>query len=425
MKVIQKKLPNSIRLILVPLKDSLSVTTAVFVEAGSAYEQKKISGLSHFLEHMMFKGTTRRPTARAISTELENLGASYNAFTDFDLTGYYATVAPRNFDKAFDVVADMYLHPLLDPKEIEKEKGVIVEEIRMYEDLPQYKASETLDALMHGDQPSGWSIVGTEKTVTSFNRKNFQDYIAKHYIAEKTIIVVAGNFDPAYAYAEAKKHFAAARKGKVYDRVPYKKHTGRHISIVHKKLDQSTFMAGFHAVPMKSDERFKVAILAAILGGGMGSRLFQKIREEMGAAYFIGMGTSFNANHGVAYVKGGINHGKLRDVFSALCEELQKIHEGAAKDELTRAKEYTVGNFLLSLESPSELGTYYGYQEATMGKTLPPQEAAKHMRAVTQDDIKRIARKYLTKENFHFSLVGPYEKAEEKKYEELYRKNWA
>src|SRR3990167_9086608 len=379
MKVIQKKLPNSIRLILVPLKDSLSVNTAVFVEAGSAYEQKKISGLSHFLEHMMFKGTTRRPTARAISTELENLGASYNAFTDFDLTGYYATVAPRNFDKAFDVVADMYLHPLLDPKEIEKEKGVIVEEIRMYEDLPQYKASETLDALMHGDQPSGWSIVGTEKTV----------------------IVVAGNFDPAYAYAEAKKHFAAARNGKVYDRVPYKKHTGRHISIVHKKLDQSTFMAGFHAVPMKSDERFKVAILAAILGGGMGSRLFQKIREAMGAAYFIGMGTSFNANHGVAYVKGGINHGKLRDVFSALCEELQKIHEGAAKDELTRAKEYTVGNFLLSLESPSELGTYYGYQEATMGKTLPPQEAAKHMRAVTQDDIKRIARKYLTKENFH------------------------
>lgn len=423
-KPILKKLSNGIRFVILPLKDSMSVTAAVFVEAGSAYEEKKISGISHFLEHMCFKGTERRPTALEISTELENLGASYNAFTDFDLTGYYATIAPQNFDKAFDVIADMYLNPTLNGGEVEKEKGVIVEEIRMYEDMPRSKVSETLSELMYGDQPAGRSIAGTEKTVRSFSRNDILSYRNRHYIASKTIVIIAGNVNPVYAEKKVKQYFSKAPKGRSYGQVPFKKHTSKHIAIAHKKLDQSHFMAGFDGVPFASPERFKLSLLSKILGGGMSSRLFQKIREEMGAAYYIGASTNHNANHGTLYIQGGINHAKLHDVFSTLIDELKKVRTGVTRAELERAREFTTGNFLLSLETSSDLAAYYGYQLATAGKLQTPESVIHDFRKVTIGDIRRAAEKYLVKENFHFALVGPYGKSDEKKYEELYKRAW-
>jgi predicted Zn-dependent peptidase len=421
-KPIFKKLPNGVRFVCIPRKESMSVTAAVFVEAGSEYEQKKISGISHFLEHMMFKGTGKRPSPLHIAAELENLGASYNAFTDFDLTGYHATVAAPLFEKAFDVIADMYLHPLLQDEEIQKEKGVIVEEIRMYEDLPRSKVSETLDALMYGDQPAGWSIAGTPQTVTSFTRDDIRAYRAKHYIAPKTIVVIAGNIDPAQALAKTKEYFSQAPKGKAYGRVPTKKHKGEHVAIIHKKLDQSHFMAGFPAVPFASPEWARVSLLAKVLGGGMGSRLFQKIREEMGAAYYVGASTTYNANHGMFYIQGGINHGKLREVFTAVLEEVRKIKENIGAHELVRAKEYAIGNFLLSLETSSDIATYYGYQQATAHLLDTPEQIVKEFKRVTLDDLKRMANKYLKKEGFRFALVGLYETSEKKKYEEIYKK---
>ncbi len=421
-KPIQKKLANGIRLIMVPLKEAMSVTSAVFVEAGSAYETKGINGISHFLEHMCFKGTEKRPTALQISTELENLGASYNAFTDFDLTGYYATVAAKSFDKAFDVIADMYLHQLLDPKEIEKEKGVIIEEIRMYEDLPRHKVEETLDKLMYGDQPAGWSIAGTEQTVSSFTRDDIAKYLRTHYIAQKTILMIAGNFDPAHAFAKVKEYFSKAPKGKEVGRIPFKKHKAEHISIAEKKLDQSHFMIGFNAVPLSSPERFKISIMSKVLGGGMGSRLFQTIREEMGAAYYIHASTNYNANTGICYVQGGINHGKLKDVFLAVIDELRKMKKSLTDAELIRAKEFTMGNFLLSLEGSGDLAMYYGYQAATTRKIETPAQIVKRLKEVTKDDVLRAAKKYLTKDNFHFALVGPYSADDQKAYEELYSK---
>lgn len=423
-KIIVKKLPNGVRVVLVPRAESVSVTSAVFVEAGAAYETKEQSGISHFLEHMCFKGTTRRPTALQISTELENLGASYNAFTDFDLTGYYATVAAQNFEKSFDVIADMYLSPLLEEGEIKKEKGVIVEEIRMYEDLPRHKADETLDMLMYGPQPAGRSIAGTEKTVNSFTRSRIHAYRNAHYVSAKTIVVIAGNINPQKAYGLVRAYFSKTPKRKRIDKISIRNYNKGHISIVQKKLDQSHFMAGCKTVPIVSKERPQLSLLATALGGGMSSRLFQKIREEMGAAYYIGSRASFNAQYGAIKIMGGINHGKLEDVFAALIQELRKIREGITKDELIRAKEFSIGNFLLSLETPSDLGSYYGYQMATIGKAQTPQEVVKQIKKVTAEEIRSAARTYFTEKNFYLSLVGPHEKADERKYEELYKKAW-
>lgn len=424
-KIIVKKLPNGVRVVLVARTESMSVTSAVFVEAGAAYETKTQSGISHFLEHMCFKGTTRRPTALQISTELENLGASYNAFTDFDLTGYYATVAPENFKESFDVIADMYLDPLLDQGEIQKEKGVIVEEIRMYEDLPRHKVDETLDALMYGPQPPGRSIAGTEKTVTRFSRNDLHAYRVAHYVASKTIVVIAGKIDPKQAYELVRTYFTHIPKRKRIQRIPIQAHKKNHIAIVQKKLDQSHFMAGFKTEAITSPKRFSLSLLATILGGGMSSRLFQKIREEMGAAYYIGARASFNAQYGTIKIMGGINHEKLAEVCQALTRELIQIRAGIKKEELVRAQEFSVGNFLLSLETSSDLSAYYGYQMATTGTHWSPQEVVRKLKQVRHEDIQSVARAYINEKNFHFALIGPYRKQDEKKYEELYRKYWA
>ena len=188
-------LKNGLKIITVPMPDNPAVTVLVMVETGSKYEKKEESGSSHFLEHMMFKGTPKRPKAIDISRELESIGAQYNAFTSQEYTGYYAKVSREHIDTALDVVSDIYLHPLLNEKEIEKEKGVIVEEIRMYQDLPHRHVHDLFMNLVYGDQPAGWNIAGDEQTVKSFNRENFKKYLEEHYVAPATLVVIAGSFD--------------------------------------------------------------------------------------------------------------------------------------------------------------------------------------------------------------------------------------
>ncbi|MCL5012053.1 MAG: insulinase family protein [Patescibacteria group bacterium] len=421
-KPIVKKLKNGLRVLLLPMPQSASVTVAVFVRAGSAYEDKHNNGISHFLEHMCFKGTQKFPRPMDIATELEQMGALYNAFTARDLTGYYAKVSPRHFKRAAEVIFDLYLTPQISKEEMEKEKGVIIEEIHMYDDDPQSKVGEELEKALYGDQPAGWNIAGTPEHVMRMNRDTFIQYRTKHYTPHNTVVVVAGAYDMQKAYQLIQRSFNKMELGKSSPRASalIKSKQGEQISIIERKLDQTHLALGFYGLPIFHKRRAHLSMLVRVLGGGMSSRLFQRVREELGAAYYVGAGNTMHATHGYLDISAGVAHTKLEQALRGIKEEVQKITtQGVSSQELKRAQDYAIGTFQLSLESSSDLGFYYGQQATVLGTTETPQQMIKKIKEVTPHDVQKAARDFLNPKTMRFSIIGPYKRNEEKKFKKL------
>lgn len=417
-RIHRKQLSNGLEILSIPMPDASSVTVSVLVAAGTAYETESNNGISHFLEHMCFKGTPTRPRPIDIAAELEGIGASYNAFTSRDLTGYYAKVAPKQFSRAFNIIADMYCNPLFQAEEIEKEKGVIIEEINMYEDEPREKVSEALDKALYGNQHAGWSVAGTKDVVRGVNRDSFISYRNAHYVPGKTKIIVAGACDPKHVVAYAEKYFSNLPVGRIIPRhkITYtsKKPT---VHCIEKSLDQTHFALGFHAVPQMHPLQYHVSLLAKVLGSGLSSRLFQKIREEMGAAYYIGAGNNFFVTHGYTRFAGGVNHEKLPAVIDAVVDEISIIRNELVGDaELRRVKDFTTGRFMLSLDSSDDVAFYYGEQLVSKGEMHTPAEVVKKIQAVTPQQIRAAARKFFTPENAHLVFIGPHKKSLEAQF---------
>jgi predicted Zn-dependent peptidase len=271
-------LKNGLNVITVPMKDNPAVTVLVMVSTGSKYENKQTNGLSHFLEHMVFKGTTKRPKSIDISKELESIGAQYNAFTSQEYTGYYAKVNSKDINTALDVVSDIYLNPLLDSKEIEKEKGVIVEEIRMYKDMPHRHIHDLFMNLVYGDQPAGWNIAGTEDNVKSFTREDFVKYRNEHYVAEATTVVVSGSYNEETILVEIERSFSNISNEKKLNKVEVSESQSKpQISLKFKETDQAHLVLGVRSFDVKSKYDHILSVLATLLGRGMSSRLFQKL----------------------------------------------------------------------------------------------------------------------------------------------------
>ena len=409
MKFTKHTLPNGLRVILVPEPQSLAATVLVLVEAGSNYETKQNNGISHFLEHMCFKGTEKRPRAIDISSELDAMGAHYNAFTSNEYTGYYAKVQPKYFDRALDIVADIYLNPRFEPAEIEKEKGVIVEEINMYEDLPQQKVQEMILEALYGDQPAGWPVAGRKEIVRAVTREDFLAYRTKQYSAPSTIVVCAGNFDEARALEGVKQQFAGIHDGtRVVRRDVTEKQTAPKLLVKEKKSDQTHLVIAFRGVDASHADRFAYGVLGAILGGGMSSRLFQKVREEMGAAYYVGASHDSNSNYGYMSASAGADTARAEDVITAILGECKKLKaETVGEKELTMVKDMMVGNFFLSLETSNQHANYLGGQEVVRGEIVQPEEIAEKIQAVTADDVQRVARECFVPEKLNFALIGP------------------
>ncbi|OGM89555.1 hypothetical protein A2108_00575 [Candidatus Wolfebacteria bacterium GWA1_42_9] len=360
---------------------------------------------------MCFKGTQTRPRPMDISSEMESLGASYNAFTSRDLTGYWAKVAYTKLDKIFDILADMYLNPVFNEKEIEKEKGVIVEEINMYEDQPRTKVSETLDALMYGNQPAGWSIAGPKENIRKIDRNDFLKYRSAHYHGAKTVVVIAGRIDSKKAKALVEKYFSKIKKDKKI--APVKTSESQKssaLALVKRDLDQTHFILGLKAFSSSSPKKYPLVLLSEILGGGMSSRLFQKIREELGAAYYVGSSPSLFLTHGYLEIFAGVNHQKSIVAIKAVLEELRKIlKKGVEIKELKRVKDHFLGTFLLSLETSSDLAFFYGEQETVLGKIQSPENVIKKISLVTQKDIQKIAKEVFDNRKLNLAVIGPYE----------------
>lgn len=404
---------NGLRLILVPQPSSLATTVLVLTEAGLAYETKNINGISHFLEHMTFKGTVRRPEPDMISTEFEALGAEYNAFTGEEYTGYWAKAENQKLPKILDLIADLYLNPIFKPEEIKKEKGVIIEEINMYRDMPTHQVHELFQSLLYGDQPMGWNIAGRKEIIKKIKREDFVEYKNKHYIAPSTIITIAGNFKENEAIALIKEYFGKLEKKEKIKKFPTQESQKKPaLKIKFKKCDQTHLILGFRTFPASDKRVYILQLIAEILGGGMASRLFKRIRTELGAAYYVRATSNLFLDHGYFAVFAGVNHKKTEIVIKTILEEIRRLKSELVKnDELQRVKDYMIGKLVLGLETSSDLADFYGSQEILGLKIKTPDQIIKKIRSICPAQIQKVSQEIFKNSGLNLSMVGPWRKS--------------
>lgn len=399
------------RIILVPQPQSLATTVLILVEAGSKYETKEINGISHFLEHMCFKGTAKRPKAIDITSELDAIGAQYNAFTSMEYTGYYAKARPKHFDEILDIISDIYLNQVFDPAEIDKERGVIIEEINMYEDLPMRRVQEFFTTLLYGDQPAGWDIAGKKEVIKKLTRGNFLKYKDEHYLPQASLVVVAGNFDEKEIARKIENAFAPLKSGQKTIKIKTKEEQEKpEVLVKHKKTDQTHLVLGVRAYDLFDARKYALQVLAETLGGGMSSRLFQKIREEMGAAYHVRAETDLYTDHGYLAAFAGIDNSKTDAVIKTILEEFAKIGETPMSEkELARTKEHLIGNLVLGLETSDQLAGFYGSQEILTGKLISPEKLIEKIKAVKTEEITAVAKDIFQNRKLNLAVIGPFE----------------
>lgn len=403
-------LPGGLRVITVPRPDSLATTILVMAETGSKYEVKEKSGLSHFFEHMSFKGTTRRPKPQDLSEEFDSLGAQYNAFTSQEYTGYYASFAPEGFDKALDLLADMYTDSIFPDQEIQKERGVIIEEINTMEDFPIRSVGDLLMSTMYGSQPAGWPILGTKESLQAISRRDFLDYQTKNYTAGATIVAVAGKFNEAEALKKIETAFLAAPAGQKAEKLKVgDEQKEPRLALKFKQSDQSHLRFGLRAYPAKDNRYYAAEIFAAILGGSMSSRLFRKIRDDLGAAYFVRASNDAYTDHGLTEIAVSADNRRVEEIIKVVLEELNKLrHETVSETELTRVKDFLVGNMSLELETSSGLANFYALEEILDGELRSPETVAKSLRGVTAAEVKTVAQEVVANDRLNLALIGPF-----------------
>ncbi|MEI8327586.1 MAG: pitrilysin family protein [Candidatus Taylorbacteria bacterium] len=411
MKFTKTVLNNGLRIITVPMTDNPSVTILVMVEAGSKYETKKQNGISHFLEHMVFKGTPRRPKASDISRELDSLGAHYNAFTTQEFTGYYAKAASRSLDSLIDIVSDMYMNPLFDEAEITKEKGVIIEEVRMYNDLPQRRVHEILGELMFGDQPAGWSVLGSEENIRAFSREDFTKYRKDNYVSSATTVLVAGSFDEGETISKIEKAFSSVvadpKKAKLAvteeQQLPA-------IKTFFKETDQTHLVIAARTFSITDPRIPTMAVLTTILGGGMSSRLFSKMRDELGICYYIRASHDASTDHGEISISAGVDNVRVEEAVREILKQCVNLkNDLVSPAELKKVKDYISGTTLLELETSESRAEYCGVQEILKKRIDTPEEFMSKVSAVTADDIQKLARQIFVDKGLNMAIIGKFQ----------------
>ncbi|MFN4181280.1 MAG: M16 family metallopeptidase [Candidatus Paceibacteria bacterium] len=409
MQFSKKKLKNGLTVLTVPMQDNPTATVLVLVETGSKYETKRLNGISHFLEHMCFKGTVKRPKAIDIVRELDALGSQYNAFTAQEFTGYYAKAEARHFKQIFDVVSDIYLNSTFPEVEIEKEKGVIVEEINMYEDTPSRHVQDLIMELLYGNQPAGWNIAGTRENVKKMKRKDFVAYHALHYVPGATTLVVAGQVSEHDVLKEAERIFGSIPNGTKGTKQKVKEKQAKPAMLIkYKKTDQSHFVLAFRSFDLFSKKNAALSVLGGILGGGMSSRLFQKLREEMGVGYYVRAYEDAYTDHGFFQVSAGVDNKRVTEVLEAVLSECKKLAtELVPEDELKKVQDYIVGNMKLDLESSDSIAHFHGLQDVLKKDIKTMDDKAREIYQVTSQEVLEVAKDIFKDKNMNLALIGP------------------
>lgn len=409
----------------IPMPSFESATVMVMVGAGSRYENKQNSGISHFLEHMAFKGTEKRPNAMIISSLIDGMGGEFNAFTGKETTGYYIKSSATHVNVAMDLLSDMLQRSLLDPKEIEKEKGVIIEEINLYEDTPARKIGDMYEQLLYDDTPMGWDIAGEKKIIMNITRSDFEKYLASLYSAHNITLVVAGGVTAKEVEAMAEKYFGKMKKFDTlrYDEV-VENQTGIAVLMKEKKTEQVHFALGVRTVPVDHPDRYPLSLLSAILGGGMSSRLFSEIREKRGLAYYVRTHSDQYLDCGTLVSMAGVDAKRIDEAIKVAVEEYRKISNfipiksgPISNEELKKAKEMTKGHLVLDLEDSRSVAGFYAQQELLEKKIDNPDDILLKIDKVTLEEVSNVAQKYIGRSPLNLAVIGNF--ADKKRFERL------
>ena len=410
----RRTLANGVRVLTAPLAHAESVSCVIMLAAGSRYETRDTNGIAHFAEHMFFKGTERRPQSRDITTEIDAIGGEFNAFTGKEYTGYYVKCAGPSRDTALDVLVDMLRHSKFDPEEIEREKGVIVEEMNMYFDTPRDFISGLYDDLLYGDQPLGWDIIGRKDTVRGATRDTFLQYIDRWYKPERMVVGVAGQVgdDLMPRLEELLGDLPASSTG-APEPVAVGANGGARVKVHTKASDQAHLCLGVRSYPLVHPDRYALQLLTTVLGGGMSSRLFLEVRERRGLAYYVfGINNAYT-DAGSLYAQAGVDINRIDEAVETIVAELTRIaEEPVPPDELAKARNSAKGRFVLQLESPHGLLMFGLRREVLEGRAVEPSEVLEQLDAVTAEDVQRVAQDVIGSNGLNLALIGPFDDAE-------------
>jgi predicted Zn-dependent peptidase len=407
-------LGNGLRVLTAPMESAQSVTCAIMLAAGSRYETEDTNGIAHFAEHMFFKGTERRPTARDISKEIDAIGGEFNAFTGKEYTGYYVKCAAESRDIALDVLVDMLRNSKFDAEEIDREKGVIIEEMNMYYDTPRDFISGVYEELLYGDQPLGWDIIGRKETIRGASRETFTSYVDHWYRPARMVLGVGGNLgDDLIGRAEELLGDLTAAETGEPEPVRLNPNGTSQVKVHTKQSDQAHICLGVHSYPLEHPDRYILQVLSTVLGGGMSSRLFTEVRERRGLAYYVyGLNHSYT-DTGTLYAQAGVDINRIDDAVTTIATELRKIaDESVPQDELDKSKSFVKGRFVLQLEASHGLIMFGLRREVLEGKTPDPADILAEIDKVTVEDIQRVARDVIEQHGMNLAVIGPFDDAE-------------
>jgi predicted Zn-dependent peptidase len=402
-------LKNGLRVVTTPVETSYGASVNIFVGAGSRGEEQRVNGVSHFLEHILFKGTESWPNPNDIAETIEGAGGVLNAYTTKELTCYWNQVPYDKFETAARVLADMMFKPILEGSEIERERTVVQQEIKRSKDQPSAWAAELLSTAIYGDQPIGWSIAGSEESVAGLTRQDFTDYMGEWYKPSNMVFSVAGRVEHDQVVRTAEEIFGWVDGGEAPDFPEASRQMPEQRFIVESRdLAQANIAMGLHTISRHNPERYPLEILNTILGRGMSSRLFKEVREKRGLAYAVGSGISLHHDLGLFGISAGVSPENAPETLKVIVQELRKMaDEPVGNDELAKAKEFRVGNFRLSLESPMSLAQRAGEALLTMGEIEPVDEVVAKLEAVTPNDLQKVAGDTFHADNIAVSVVGP------------------
>jgi predicted Zn-dependent peptidase len=406
----RQTLQNGLRVLTAPMPQAQSVSCFVMLAAGSRYETRETNGIAHFAEHMFFKGTERRPTAREIAGEVDAIGGEFNAFTSKEYTGYYVKCAAEHRDVALDVLVDMLRHSKFDAAEIDREKGVIIEEMNMYFDTPRDFIDGVYEELVYGDHPLGWDIIGRKETVQGATRDTFLQYLGDWYKPSRMVVGVGGRIGDGLIerVEQLLGELDDSPTGSPLGALPAV--NGSPVKVHTKASDQAHICLGVRSRPLVDPDRYVLMVLSTVLGGGMSSRLFTEVRERRGLAYYV-----FSTNHsytdaGSLYAQAGVDIERIDDAVSTVAAELKKVAaEAVPADELRKAKNFAKGRFVLQIESPHGLIMFGLRREVLEGQAAEPEEVLAGLEAVTAEDVQRVAQELIDDQALRLAVIGPFE----------------
>jgi len=404
-------LPNGLRIVVTPLKGTQSVTVLVLAGAGSRFENKSISGISHFIEHLFFKGATRYKNAGEVASAIDAVGGDFNAFTGKEYAGYYVKLASHQKEVAFDVIGDMMLNATFNLTEIDKERGVILEEYNMYQDTPMYQVGWDFERLIFGDQPMGWDQIGEMSVIKNVTREQILEYKNALYTPDNVVISVAGAVTEKEVEELVAKYFPFGDEKRKFEAKPYIRiaPVGK-VKVQNKKTEQGHLILGVEGLPAMHEDEYVEKILSVILGGNMSSRMFMNVREMKGLSYYIRTSTDDYSDTGILSTSAGVDLKRVDLAITAILEEYRKVTEEAVGEvELTKAKEFMKGKIILRLEDSEEYAHLMGKQALMHPKIETVEQILKKIDAVTADDVLRLARELFREENFRLALIGPFE----------------